>query len=58
MLRYYYNLNKFKLFTKINELLDDIIPGLLNEINPKDLNDKEKVIEMFMKKKTINKWLL
>ena len=51
VLRYYYNLNKFKLFTKINDLLDDIIPGLLNEIKPKDFNDKEKVIEMIMKKK-------
>ena len=48
--RYYYNLNKFKLFTKINDLLDDIIPRLLNEIKPKDFNDKEKVIEMIMKK--------
>ena len=48
--RYYYNLNKFKLFTKINDLLDDIIPNLLNEIKPKDFNDKEKVIEMIMKK--------
>ena len=50
VLRYYYNLNKFKLFTKINDLLDDIIPNLLNEIKPKDFNDKEKVIEMIMKK--------
>jgi len=50
VLRYYYNLNKFKLFTKINDLLDDIIPRLLNEIKPKDFNDKEKVIEMIMKK--------
>ena len=50
MFRYYYNLNKFKLFTKINDLLDDIIPNLLNEIKPKDFNDKEKVIEMIMKK--------
>ncbi len=48
---YYEILNEFELFEKIDELLDDIIPELLDEIKPKDFNDKEKVIEMLMKKK-------
>ena len=48
---YYHNLNEFELFEKIDELLDDIIPELLDEIKPKDFNDKEKIIEMIMKKK-------